>query len=450
LKHINNRLLSTNILNIKFGHRFDHDHWQKQTLLLFAYALVVGMIFSPFLLSVAIWGFVIVAFWNAVSSAPASGSRLRSTDFRFWLRGLQYSFRRLADQKHLAILSLLFAVPAFSFFWSEDTAYWLERVRVRLPFFVLPWAFSNLPALSMRQYNMVLHVLVWVLTITCIGIGIHYLLHADEILLGLSQGQPVPVPRHHIRFNLTLVTGILSGARLWATRFAWRFAWERRLLGLAVLFLFAFIHVLSVRSGLAALYTTLLFSLVWFVAYTRRWRMGIAAVVLLGLTPLAALKTLPSLRTRMEYMVYDWKQYKQQNGQDYSDSERWVSLHAGWILWRENPALGVGVGDLPFEIHKTVNTHFPQYAPKHRLPHNQFVYILVGTGLMGLALSLIAFLGPVLEPRNLHFYLFSAFQIVVFVSFLVEYTIETSIGVAFYLFYMLWFRQMARADHEVN
>ena len=68
---------------------------------------------------------------------------------------------------------------------------------------------------------------------------------------------------------------------------------------------------------------------------------------------------------------------------------------------------------------------------------------MASTGLFGLALSLTAFLYPVFADGFRKHYLFAAFQVMIFASFLVEYTIETAMGVAWYLFYTLWFMQIA-------
>jgi O-antigen ligase len=410
----------------------------------FAALLAVSMLLSPFLLSVSMWGLVAVALWQSALEhrTPHVGTTL--------LAGLRAAFRRFFRRPELVLLMLLLIVPAVSGLWSDDRAFWLERTRVRIPFFVLPWAFANLPRLSARQHRLLLYLLVWVLVVMCIGIAVYYSLHRQTILVGLSEGRPIPVPRNHIRFNLVLATGILAGGWLWLQRFSWRYPWERKALGIALLFLAGFIHFLSVRSGLVALYVALLFTVARFVWRTRRLGIGLAALALLAVVPIIALKTLPSLQQRINYMRWDWQQYQHKAGDNYSDSERWVSFAAGLAIWREHPWLGVGTGDLPAEIDRKVRSTSPEYAKDPRLPHNQFIYILACTGLVGLVLSLIALLGPIATGPWRHRYLFAVFQVIVFVSFLVEYTLETSIGVAFYLFYMLWFMRIAEEDSTVQ
>lgn len=388
------------------------------------------------------WGLVGMALWASIAKVWHQHHRLHL------LLALKESFQRLFSRPELWLASLVLFTAAISGLWSEDQHYWLERTRVRIPFFVLPWAFANLPRLTGRQYRLLLYILVWFMVILCVGVGINYFFNQTAILEGLSRGQPIPVPRNHIRFNLVLVLSIISGGWLWAERFFLKFSWERKVLAVAVVFLFVFIHFLSVRSGLVALYATLVFSIFRFIIKTRQWRTGLAALLILLLAPVIALLTMPSLQQRISYMIWDWEQYQNNIGDNYSDSERWISMHVGILIWKDHPVLGVGMGDLPAETQKKVRESFPNYTFEPKLPHNQFLHTLASTGLFGLCTLLIVLLYPIFGGRWARHYLFAAFQIIIFISFLVEYTLETSIGTAYYLFYWLWFMRIYEAEYE--
>ncbi len=288
--------------------------------------LVVSMMLSPFLLSVSMWGLVFAAFWESTIVCRRNG---RAGDFRRagdWFKTLAWSFKNLFRQPPLTLFLLLLLAPAMSFFWSADEAYWLERTRVRLPFLVLPWAFANLPRLAPRHFRLVLYVLVAALTVISLVVAVNVWLHLDDMIAGIGRGDPIPVPRSHIRFSLILATGIISGAWLWLEGFYWRWRQERWLLAAAVLFLFFFIHLLSVRSGIAGLYAILFFSAGWFVWRTKRWGLGLFVLIVALATPAIALRTIPSLRMRVQYMQWDWQQYRSNLGNTYSDAERMISL----------------------------------------------------------------------------------------------------------------------------
>lgn len=411
----------------------------------FACVLLVGMVFSPFLLSVGMWFFVFTALGHAAIAHPQPAGFWANRPA--WLARpawvLAAAFRQFFRKKQLLALSLLFWLPVVSGLWSDELAFWLERVRVRLPFFVVPFAFANLPMLGARRLDGALCFLVWMLVLTCIGVGVNYIVHFQEIMQAIEQGRHVPVPRDHIRFSLTLAVGILAAGWLSVRKFRVRWAWERGAMWAATVFLFVFIHVLSVRSGLVALYAALFFTLVWFAVSTKKWLVGLALLAGLLAVPLVAVRTIPSVARKVAYMRWDWAQYGGATGGLYSDSGRMVSLRGGWDLVQKHPLLGVGTGDLPMEMQRFVDAEFPQYSRDMKLPHNQFIYILAATGVLGLAVSLWAFYGLFFRRVYRRAYLLASFQMVVFVSFLVEYTIETAIGVAFYLFFQLWFMKRA-------
>lgn len=395
--------------------------------------LVVTMPISPFLLSVSMWGLVFAAWWHTAQTLQ-SPLRLPNT----WWEVLKVSFARLYRHRALAMLSLLLFAPAISFFWSDDKAYWLRLVQTRLPFLVLPWAFANLPSLSERQWKSVLYLLVWFMVGVCLVVGINFLLHFDAIIEGLGRGNPVPVPRSHVRFSLIVATAVVAGGWLWKQGFwLWR-SWENKALGAASIFLFVFLHILSVRSGLFSLYAALFFVLLRYVWLSRRWFAGLTALAVLLAGLWAATETMPSLKMRIAYMKYDWERFAAEDGGHlYSDAVRWISLQSGWALWQQNPILGTGAGDLLNETKRNTAAMFPAYAQEPRLPHNQFVFIMASTGLGGLTLSLLALFWPIFNGRKNA--LFVSFQAMAFASFLIECTLENAIGVAWFLFYSLWF-----------
>ncbi len=402
------------------------------------------MVLSPFLLSLSMWFLVTAAWWHTAETLQTS---LRKPET--WLKVLKISFVRFYRRREWVVLTLLFLVPVLSYFWSDDKAYWLRLVQTRLPFLVLPWAFANLPTLSERKTKSVLYLFFWFIVGVCTLVGINFFWHYDAIIEGLGRGNPIPVPRSHVRFSLILATSILVGAWLWYKSFyLWR-AWEKKALAAGVLFLFVFLHVLSVRGGMFSLYAALLFGLLRYVWVSKRWLAGLATLGVMVAALWFAAETVPSLKMRIAYMKYDWERFSTQDeGHLYSDAARWISLKSGWSLWQQYPMLGTGAGDLWSETKRNTAALFPTYAQEPRLPHNQFIFILASTGLLGLIFSLIAFWGPIYAARKNA--LFMSFQIMAFASFLIECTIENAIGVSWFLFYSLWFQLCKQKNPSDN
>ena len=97
---------------------------------------------------------------------------------------------------------------------------------------------------------------------------------------------------------------------------------------------------------------------------------------------------------------------------------------------------GIGIGDLNNEIQRIYTEKHKGFTVKR--PHNQFVFFYAAIGMIGTFVFLIAFLLPLFHHHNYQNELITAFHIIIFLSFMVENTIGTAIGTAFYSFFVLF------------
>ncbi len=389
---------------------------------------MVSMVFShEFVLSQAMILLVAMALFERRQVFPWLGFRrtLRENAIRWW---------RYTPNLMIAIPFLLVLVSGL---WSSDISYTLERLRIKLPFLVLPWAFAGIPRLSRKEYRLILYFLIGLMALACLYVGFNYLLNFDEINQLIGMGKTIPTPSNHIRFSLVLCFAILSGIYLFRKRTVLRYPWERRVLLGVTLFLFVFIHMLSVRSGLLALYAALFVWLLRYVVTTRRWAVATAAAALLFLLPAAAYQIFPSFRAKVAYARWDILQHRQGTGANYSDSDRLTSLEVGWKVVKEAPVFGVGAGDLKQEVKKEYAAgNYPEGQVK-KMPHNQFLTIFAGTGIAGLAVFLAGILFPLFYRKNYRDALLLGLYVVVLLSFMMENTIENNFGVSFFLLFLL-------------
>ena len=414
----------------------------RTRLVLFLFTVIISaLIYSPFLLSVGMIGLAVVFTFSIDWEKPG------------WLRFNPHFFdyfRRFFSSRVHLIITLFFFIVFLSGVMTEDWEYWLNRLQMKLPFLVLPIIFCGLPTLSKRTYLGLFYFLVTALTITCIGILINYLLHFDEINTLMKQGQPMPTPRNHIRFSLLLALGTVAAFLLWQERFKFKYKWEPTLILSAGIFLLAMIHLLSVRSGLAALYLAVIILGIRFVLRTRKYWIGIAIGLSMLALPLVAYYTIPSFQAKIAYVKYEfWIRENKLSG-NYSDLGRIISLQIGLDIGNEHPIFGVGAGNLRQEVGARYAAQYPD-VKEIRMPHNQLVSVYAGTGIVGLLVFLFAFFFSLFfswkremkrqkiktEQPSFDFQLFLALHIIVFASFMVENTIENSIGVGFYTFFLL-------------
>ncbi len=389
--------------------------------------VILGMVFSPFLLSVAMIGIGVLAVFSLKGWLPVLNPNL--------FKSIKYY---LSDKAYW-VISLMFLIVLFSGIWTEpgNWGYWGERIRLKIAFLLFPFAFAALPPLSERAFKGILYVFVGILFFTCVGIGINYLINFEEVNRLMNQGHPMPTPRNHIRFSLLLAYSIIAAFYLYTKKFVLKYDWERYLLLGISAFLFLFLHLLSVRSGLAAFYITAGILILHKAWMSRRYFAGMAMIALMAAVPLIAYYTIPSFKAKIDYSLYDrWVRQQDMSQSEYSDGARVMSLKVGLEIGREHPLLGIGAGNLRQEVKNRYALKFEEpIEPK--MPHNQFVSVFAGTGILGLVLFLIAFFFPLFYKKAYQNTMFLSFNIIVLLSFLVENTIENAIGIAFYLFFLL-------------
>lgn len=392
-----------------------------------AWFVILGMVYSPFLLSVAMIGYGVLAFFSLEGGRPVLNPDL-TKHFRFYL-----------SDKAYWVISLIFFLVLFSGILTEsgNFAYWGERIRLKIAFLLFPFAFASLPPITDKAFKGVMYFFVGVMFFTCLGIGIHYIIHFEEINHLIHQGQPMPTPRNHIRFSLLLAYSIFTAFYLFKKKFTLKYEWERPLMLGITGFLFLFLHLLSVRSGLVAFYMTAVVLILRRAWVSKKYFQGLALVALMAAIPVIAYRAIPSFKAKVDYSLYDrWIRQHDLSQNDYSDGGRVVSIKMGLEIGNDYPLLGVGAGNLRQEVINRYAQKF-QEDMEPKMPHNQLVSIYAGTGFVGLGLFLFAFFFPLFYKKAYRHTLFLSFHIIVFLSFMVENTIENSIGIAFYLFFLL-------------
>lgn len=393
----------------------------------FCCCLIIAFVYSKFVLSLSMIGLLAISIFDWQSATP------------FTLRfnpHIKANFQALLRNKAFLIIPVYFFIVLSGVFYSDDYGYLLERLRIRLPFLVLPFAFISFPPFPKRYYEGILYFFLLFMFLASIVITFNYWQDYETITQLMGKGKPIPTPVNHIRFSLALAFSILAGATLYYHGFFLRYRWERFFILFITIFLFFVIHLLSVRSGLIALYSCLTFYVLRYIFLTKSYISGAAIMLLLLLAPVVAYKTIPSFRTKYHYMVWDWKKYQLGNGNLYSDSDRFLSVEVGLKIGNEHPIVGIGSGDVKQAVEDIYHREH-QNISEVKMPHNQFISVYAGSGLLGLLAFIAAFFLPLVYRQHFRDPLFVALHIIVFCSFLTESTIETSVGTAFYVFFLL-------------
>lgn len=377
--------------------------------------LFVGLICSKFLISLSMILLVIVGLLSPE---------------------LKEGVKRLKENKiYWAVIGifLLFGISALMSFNVEES---LNRLRIAIPLLVLPITFALLPPFSKRHSQELLSIFIYGMFLACLGVFINYSLHYEAMQQLLIVSKAIPTPNgEHIRFSLMMNIAIFSSFWLLQERFCWKKTWEKYLLIVVVLFLIILIHLLSVRIGIVVLYAGLGTAVFYYILYQRRYIIGLFLFLGLLISPYLAYKYVPSVQTKINLTSYNWTMYQKGYIGEYSDTRRLLSYKVAWQVAQKAPWFGVGIGDLNEEQTRIYKTDYPDQEPMY--PHNFFLTLYAGTGVLGLIFFLICFLFPIFYRKSYKNLFFVLFHLVIFLSFMTENTLLSAIGVAIYTFFLL-------------
>lgn len=344
-----------------------------------------------------------------------------------------FSLKGFIKDKSFSTLLIVFFAVFFSVVNSEDQNQWFHQVKMKLPFVFLPFSFYVFKPWIDQKFHKWIHLAfiatIFVSTFHVIG---NFLLDKETITSSIGKGKSIPTPIDHIHYSIMLAYAVVSSALLALFSSVKKEKWGLFLLSA---YLFAFMHFLSVRTGLALAYAGIGVVLLWFVITQKKYLLGLGITAFLITIPFIAFKTIEPFKRKINYMFWDLAQFQQGKGKSYSDSERLMSYEISFDLIKESPIIGHGIGDLkPIMIAK----HKEKYGQKEKYiyPHNQYLYMLTCLGVLGALFFFFGLLSPILFAPNRNIFLISIF-ILMLISFLVENTIQRAVITGFFLFFIL-------------
>jgi O-antigen ligase len=379
---------------------------------------------------------------------------------QFFLKpDIKVTFKDFIKDKKLLYISLIFFLYLISGLYSSDKNYYIERITLKLPFLFMPLGFAALKEMPKRYFLHVLLVFILLVFFVSLGSTVNFILNYTAIIENYKSAKVIPVlfEINHIRYSLMMALAIFSAFYLFYNRyFIFNVKTERTLFLIMGIFIFLFLHLLSVRSGLLAFYLSLFVMIVSYIITKKKYRNGIVLLALLIVTPLLMYVALPTIRNKVDYMILDISKFmseetktKQRNVNNYSDTNRLVSITLGIELGNKSPFIGLGVGDVKNEIFKAYETDYPKVRQERRLiPHNQFVFVYMAVGGIGLLLFCFFSFYPFFSSKDSYSgFLFLVHNTIFISSYMSEATLENQLGVCLFItFYLITYF----IDRETN
>lgn len=361
---------------------------------------------------------------------------------------------RANDRRLAAVISSLFGLALLSGLNTDSVPTWLADLYAKLPLLLLPWAVALLPRFSAWQRSVLalsyLGVQTLVALVSLVVAALQYEAVIDEVKRNASVG--VITGSSHIYFGLSLAFAACLGL--------WWFVQQQRphpsqpaprevlLRGERWLFLalglvdFLALHLFTSRTGLTALYAGLALGGLVYLIQQRAWRLGLALLLVLMLTPILAFYLVPSFRIRVEVTRWDFQQYQRPEADlTYnSASLRLLAWETAAELIARHPLTGVGLSDVKDEMAQQYTRNGALERAERPLddPHNLYLHYLVGAGVGALLWLLVVLAYPLWQTRGPTLVLMACLIGAIGVAMLFESVLQRQIGMSFLaLFYLL-------------
>lgn len=326
---------------------------------LWAYTAIIclfgGLVLSRSLYSVGLLLMALYCFLNAQSTGlwcrPWFWSMLAIPAIVLWADGLQGT------------------VP--------DGVFYIKLSLPLFPLFFFAWR---------PGYQQIKILIFWILAIlglTALYSIYTYIKAPVEAVDGYKQARVMQVGFYHdhIRISLAMAVSVLLAAYVGITSNTKRC---RYICMAYALLMVVFLHILSARTGLVALYVGVFTAMAWHL-WKENKKVMIPALVALVLLPVLAYQFLPSFRHRMGFVRYDFGYYsKMEYREGSSDGFRYYSLLSGCDHFTQQPLTGVGFRGLHIANRNWFKAHFPQIREDEIIqPSSEFVLHAAAAGLPG-------------------------------------------------------------------
>jgi len=373
------------------------------------------------------------------------------------LLGISYWFKPSQDNTPIAkapyiILTLCFWILLPSYFYSDNFPYLWQKTQLALPFLVLPLAFIKTPSLIKLKYYQVLSFYVIGVFVISVFAFINYLFHQESINQLYLESKVMPtLVSHHPTFSLMIVFAIYLSYYFYQEQSPILFKKEKIVWFSMGTFLFIFIHVFSVRSGILSLYILLFIEILKLIFQKKQLKLAFYIGIAFLAVGASTMYLSPTVSNKIKNTSQDLKAMNQgESANNQSLSSRFISYQNAIEINQESSVLwGCGLGDLEDENNKIFATKYPDVS-KPIIPHNQFLYYFAAIGAIGLSLFLIGFYGPFLLNKAFTKPILFTHLILSTLYFLVESPLVTQIGVAYVLTFLLLGLQQNRSRKSDN
>jgi hypothetical protein len=289
------------------------------------------------------------------------------------------------SQKNDLIAVVLILLPVLlSGLWSNNKILWWNSLSVKIPLLTIMLGLATV-AFADEQWKKICYLYIIIISMGCAWSVGQYLLNTGAIEAAYLKAKVLPTPADadYVRFSWMVVIAILLGIKCFLSEHQKRI---QLLLLILIICLVIYLHMLAAKTGLICLYGSLCIYAVHLFFIEKKWKKGFIFCVVFFMIALSAYHTLPTLRNRVQYVLYDFSLYsKGITAPGYNDAARWLSIRAGYAITQEHPLTGVGFGDLLPSVEQWHQKNNPGGFDYERFrPACEWLVYSAGSGLLGM------------------------------------------------------------------
>lgn len=347
-----------------------------------------------------------------------------------WLLTPKAISTSIRERPYLWAFTLFFFLYLVSAAYAGNLSEWWYLTHPKIPFLIIPLAFAMLDPFSKKDYMAVLLSMVIMAVWSSIWVQVGYFENFYLFNQSLGFGGSLPTPTNHIRYSVIIAISMVICLSFAIEDKRYKYGWERWVYGILAAYLFYFLHLLSVRSGLALGYAGILLLVFSYLRHLHRWKQ-FAILAIMVLAPIVAYKVMPGFEKKINYTIYDLGKFNQGEGEQYSDSERWQSWRAGIVIGNRHPFFGTGTGQFRHELEDYYKTEYKK--ENFERPHNQYINVFTSFGLFGLTIFLFMLIYPMTFALFWRQPLIPVLFIMQLLSMMVEHPLDTTVGTSLFL-----------------
>lgn len=306
----------------------------------------------------------------------------------------------------------------------------------------MPLAIVSVKNIHQNTYNKIIIILNYSLFFPAFVSVYNYLLNKKLFDSLILESKPLPIEFgygiYHIQFSIILALSIVFGVfQLYYYIKLKHYKTQFWILLMLCFSNFLFIHILSARTGLLALYAGLLVFIIHLFQYISKAQKLKLAIVSISI-PILLYISSSSLQNRVTNTIQDFKVvWQNTNANDYSFAMRVKAWKNSIDIIQKYPILGVGIGDADSVLYHNFEKVDASILPQNRRnPHFQFLETWVQSGILSALLFLITLLFSIFHFKQHRNWIFIAICILLLLSSCFESILERQASVVAFAFFI--------------